>query len=205
MKKAQFVEMIQSWVENGVANPDLKRKYHPEMVAMNIGRAFNFVIYTTFRNNISDVDLFAKTYKVPVLKDGETYYFDMPVDTTQLPDNKQIRRISGTRGKYSFEPLPIGAGDVYDNTDVAQAVSFIGYTVMANRIELYNFPASDYLDQATAPELNITLIPAFEAYEDEDEVHIPSGKDMDVYNVLLQILAGRRPTDMINDGNPKQV
>ncbi len=208
MKKVQFVEMITSWVQNGVANPDLIRKYHPEMIALNIGRAFNHVIYATFRNNISDVDLFAKPYVVEVQYDSEAevYYFDMPAHTTQLPDNKQIRQISFLKDKkYSFEPLPVGAAEVFGDTDVALAFSYIGYTVLANRIELTNWPASDFAVSTTTPKLRVILVPAFEAYEDEDEVHIPSGKDIDVYNILLQILAGKRPTDMIADGNTKAV
>lgn len=153
----------------------------PQVVEACIGKAFNMLFYQAFRKDLSNLDLYAKTFKdVPVLKDEtDTFYCLLPIQTVQLPDCAEgVRRVYLKKGIRSqkFVPLEESAWDL--NLMVYKVVSWIGYSVKPDRIRFKDDPHCDtvYLD----------LVIPFELMDDDDPVYIPSGQD----ELLLQTVSG---------------
>lgn len=139
MNKGELISMITNKLSGGTLTPDLKSKYHPELIAMVIGRAFNQVLRDTITRS-SEFDIYARTYKnVEVFHDldTDTYYSSLPQDTIQLQNKQQIRRIALMKEKsgLSFKPLDIGAEEVYGGLEASMISTVIGFTLIGNRVE----------------------------------------------------------------------
>ncbi len=166
----------------------------PQVVESCIGKAFNMLFYGAFRKDLSNLDLYAKTYKdVAVLKDEatETYYSLLPVQTVQLPDCAEgVRRVYLKQGiqQRKFVPLQKSAWNL--NLTAYKIVPWVGYCVRPDRIEYKNDPQckSVYLD----------LVIPFELMDDDDPVYIPSGQDELLLQTVSGFLQGSPPVDKTN-------
>jgi hypothetical protein len=45
----------------------------------------------------------------------------------------------------------------------------------------------------------------FEEFEDDDDIDIPDGKDLEIFQTVVQLMNAKRPLDNVNDNNPQQV
>lgn len=194
MKKIQFIEAIQTLLPN---------KVHPGTLSIYIGRAFNQIIYATFRKNLSDLDLFSRTYtKVEVKKDNEQqlYYCDLPVSIVQLPNaGDGVRGISTMAGKgLEFVPISSNLQKLHEDLEIRDTDGPIPFMVMNNRIEFGNkSPMED------VSEVKLTIIPQFEALDMLDEFYIPAGKDEELLELVAKFAGVAPVVKEINDQSQK--
>ena len=205
MTKGEYIEINQRRLAGGNVTPDVMGKYHPEDIARWISSAFNQVIYATFRKNIRDLDLYAKTYKnVPVLFDTdlEIYYSNLPDPIIQLPNGKAIRKIAPmvVTNTYPEDTIKI-VGDneksVISRMEAGMYGQGIWATFNSERIE-YKYMSPDIQN------VMIKQVTPFYAYDIDDEFFIPSGTDFEVSRLVKEFMLGSPPEDIINDNNSKQ-
>ena len=192
MKTEQLIELVI------LRLPDID--WDENLVRLNISLGFNQIFYDTFRKDISNLDLYAKEYKnISVDYDSTTekYYSLIPVDSfVQFPDPQEgIRRISGMKSKdIQFVPIRGDAAKIFDGDTALSIGNIIGYSVTNGKIEYH------WMKEGVV-EVKMDIVRSFEAYDDDDEIHIPSGKDEQLIQLIVNFLLGSTADNLVNDNN----
>lgn len=178
MTKEQLIELVGSNVQG-----------HPQMIAMALGRAFNQLLYSTFRKDLSNLDLYAKN-ATGTIANGVC---DLPQSIVQLPvPGDGIRTITPTKEKgVYFIPMSEHAMRTFQSFSTPS--SYVGWCVRNGRIE---FEETDVTD------ITISYIPPFDALDDEDEVYVPVGADVQLIGLTQQFLQ-IMPEKKVIDSNDK--
>jgi hypothetical protein len=195
MTKQNFIDLIDSWLSG--SEPTTSHSIHPEIISYNIGRAFNQIVYETFRQDLSNIDLYRKRYTgVSVEADSETgvHYSTLPESILQLPVTGEGVIIYQTEGRKSlnFVPVKEDAIDVFDCLEVGKVDGTVGFVVTDGKVFYYGMA-----DGITSVSMRLPI--PFEKYADTDEVHIPSGKDVQIYTLVCQFLGQQPKANTIND------
>lgn len=190
MIKKKLIELIQENLNGGSTTPDILKKAHPLVISKYIEMAFNTIFYNIFRTNPEELDIYGKWYySQEVKKDAHVYYCDLPCGVIQLPNNSaSIRRITMTGDEYSvvFINVRTSANAVLNRLGTVDRSGAISYAV-SNRIVFDNF-------DSVIEKVNIFAITPFSDMEDTDNVPIPSGKDVEFLQIILQLMQ-----DKVND------
>ena len=207
MTREQLIELVQRKLEGGNLHPDLKGKYHPEVVAKCVGLAYNQLINDTYESSdrsILSLDPYTVTYKDVAItcdEDTDTWYSLFPASVLMLPDKQVgLRLVAPMSDNTStvFAPAEKNSWDVFANLEVGLVDPSIGYSVKPDRVEYAEKP----IDIDT---VRMELIPSFDAYEDTDEVKLPFGKDIMIFQLVVQILTDEKAEHQSNDNSDKQV
>ncbi len=190
MIKKQLIELIQENLNGGSTTPDILKKAHPLVIEKYVDMAFNTIFYNIFRNNPEELDVYGKWYYAQeVKKDDHVYYCDLPCGTIQLPSNSaSVRRITMTGDEYSvvFLNVRTSANAVLHRLGTIDRADAISYAV-SNRITFDGFDSS-------IEQVNIFAITPFSDMESTDNIPIPSGKDVEFLQTILQLMQ-----DKVND------
>ena len=194
MKKIELVEAI---------TEQLPVKLNPKVLELFIGRAFNQIIFETFRKDLTNMDIFTKSYyNVPVVQDEDTdqWYSELPVQIVQLPiSGDGVMAIHSMKGKgVEFAAKKSGMQDIHRELEVAYLDGPIPYWLMNGRVEYGSKP---FLDSIST--VKMSLIPQFGELDFMDEIHIPSGKDERLLELVTQFARITPPKQEINDQTDK--
>lgn len=194
MKKEEIIEVVS-------ANPKIKEGLTPQMVEKYIEFAFNQILFDTFRMAPSNMDIYRKTYKnIDVVKDSDTnvYYSMLPAPVAILPERSNGVRIQSMQGVGTdFVPVEEDSMDVFDGLEVGQVDKTMGYIVRTDRVEYYNF-------DSTISSVRLRMVVPFSAYDYDDNINIPMGKDEQFIQLVISFLLNQNwIKDLSNDGNPK--
>ena len=194
MKKIEFIESIQD---------RLPVKLHEKTIAIYIGRAWNTVVYETFRKDFSNLDIYTKTYGNVVVSydaDIDVYYSLFPIPIIQLPiAGDGIRSVHSMKGKgIEFAAIRSEMQDIHSGLEVGTLSSPIPYYIMNGRVEYGN---TGGIDTITA--VRMRAIPQFEALDMLDEVYFPVGSDERILEIVTNFAVGAIPQKEINDDNDK--
>ena len=161
---------------------------HPEIASKLITMAMNQILYDTFRRVPTELDLMAKEFTID-LTDGSA---ELPVSVYQLPEMAQVRRISLVDDNYlPIVPQPVSSIPMYNLLDVGLIDTTISFSLTGKTLTLYNLPSG-------TTQVKAWLIPTFDTLEDDDEVYIPSGKNIDFYTIIEQIYQSVQPPNLLN-------
>ena len=202
MIKAKLIRLIESHFNGTNATADGRSKYHPLYIEQFFSLAFNHLMYRLFRADLSNFDQYCKTYtNITIQQDTATgiWYSLLPVPVVQLPDAANgVRRISGMQNNNSIEFIPLkrDSWDIWASNNVAVTSKEIGYSVRIDRVEYYKKPLIDTM------EVKMDIVPLFDSYEDTDNIPIPSGADIDLFQIIQQLMSGRMPSDKVNNNIP---
>ncbi len=194
MKKIEFIESIQD---------RLPVKLHEKTLAIYIGRAWNTVIYETFRKDFSGLDIYTKTYPnvaVSYDADVDVYYSVLPVSIIQLPmSGDGIRSIHSMKGKgIEFAAKRAEMQDIHSGLEVGTLSGPIPFYIMNGRVE---YGTTGGIDTITT--VRMRAIPQFEALDMLDEVYFPVGSDERILEIVTNFAVGAIPKKEINDDNSK--
>lgn len=176
MNKLELIETLHARFPNS----------SPGEIEFQAGRAFNQIMYDVFRNDLSNLDLYAKEYiDVPVLKNVSTdeYYCILPEEICQFPDHAEgVRRVRKMKSK-SLDFVPIQK----DSESTFEALtggfdSTIGYSVAPDRIIWESNPG--------VSKVRMDLVIPFEKYDYEDTIYVPSGQDENFQLAIAKFLEG---------------
>lgn len=184
--KVQLVDLVYNNLRR--AKPDVD--YPRALVEHNIAKAWNQILYDTFRKDLSFLGFYAKEYTdITVTLNAITsvYYSTLPAAIVQLPDKSAgVRRISAaTNRTLQFIPMSEEVAELKASTEVGLVDGTkIGYIVRYGRVE-YD---SNMTAAIAAAGVKMSLVVPFDVYTRLENVPIPAGKDEDLVRLALQFM-----------------
>jgi hypothetical protein len=124
----------------------------------------------------------------------DLYYSLLPVSVIQLPDAANgVRRITGMQNHYTTEYIPLkrDSWDIWVRNNVAATSKENGYCVRIDRVEYFKKPIHETV--------KMDIIPMYDAYDDTDDIPIPSGADVKLLEIMINLMQGVQPSDKINN------
>ena len=108
----------------------------------------------------------------------------------------------------AFESSNITVGDIIHNTtdgswaEVSEITDDDNIITTALAGGVADTWAED--NEFLCPSLRVDLVLPFEEYDDTDDIYIPTGKDMELLHILIELLTQRKPVDLLNDNAEAQ-
>jgi len=168
---------------------DDSKNVHPDHVKFALSKAWNNLLYDTFRKHPRQLDFYAKEYtgETPALNaTTNRYELAMPAPILQLPDfGEGVRNI--TPEQYEGPEFVVTNEidqELYYDLDVYNVDDVIDYTVRVDKIIF----GTNMTAPVAAAGVRVLLIIPFDEFADTDEIPVPSGKDEQFYNLTLQFL-----------------
>jgi len=194
MKKIEFIEIVEARLNSDI---------HPRVIERYIGRAWNTIIYETFKKDFGGLDLYCKSYDAVAVSYDSTedvYYSVFPVDTIQLPSSGHgVISIHSAKGKgIEFAATRGEMQDIQSGLEVGILTGPIPYYLLNNRIEYGNTGGID-----TISSVRMRVIPQFEALAMTDDFYFPVGSDERILELVVQFALGKTPDKETNDGNDR--
>lgn len=132
-------------------------------------------------------------FNMPSTMESETGTADVGGSGTAL-----IRK-TGT----AFESSNISEGDIIHNTTDESWAEVVTITDDTNIVTtaLAGGTADTWAedDAYLCPSLRVDLVLPFEEYSSDENIYIPTGKDMELLHILIELLTQRKPVDLVND------
>lgn len=216
MNKSQLIELVRRNLQGGDAPISVRKKYDPRLVMLYVEMAYNDLVSLLYDDGIkkggdfSALDNFGKSYKrqLKYNSDREEYYLDLDMDIVPLPDNQGIRLVSPWLNQAnSYDYRDNNAQGVFSlllNDTVSTRPWF--YTELPY-IFLGHIPTPKGSKTEPTDELMVKVIPPFNKLDDNDEVFIPGGNNLKlfelVYNVVNQV--NKNPESEYDNANSKQI
>jgi len=197
---------IRSLVKNLLPKRDKTGKFHPQVIDAAIETVMNQVFYDVFMKQPRDLDNYTTTYgddgsPVAVAPNAVSgiEQSTIPATYVPLPD-----KASGVRAIY---PLAFAANAFYpmskreidlagSNSYFSQATDKIGYAVRGEIVEYYLMNST-----IKAAGVRMDVLQTFRAYDDDDEVKFPLGREADLIKGVLEMLGVQPPTDLSDLNN----
>ncbi len=214
MRKIELVEMVLDYLSGGDAPGDVRSRYHPAMIEKHIEGAYADLIYQVMEAAINPrdkkvdftvVDAFAKIHRnITVVDDVDRSlkYSVLPFAPLKLPEDRGIRMICPEDDPTNpFAPVDNNSQAVFAALEVGTVDNVPTYSLEkmdGNEYRVY------YPDDLITTEVTMLLILPLSQYDDYDEVPMPAGKDMGVFDAVVERLREKPPEDNINDGIASQ-
>lgn len=208
MNKEQIIELIGKTLAGGNLVPDGKGAYHPLVIEKYAAIVYPSFLFQVFKNatrytDYSRLDNFIKTYTVSVTKDTQRdkYYSVLPAQLVYLPEQLGIRQISTIIGENNpFIPTEATASAIFSELEISIVDDSIRYWMEGTKIWYRNM-TSDIADVGVL----MKLIVNFDEYADTDNVYLPPGGQDSFFNQIVAMIQKRKPEDIRNDNNSKQI
>jgi hypothetical protein len=212
MTKAQLIELVKRNLQGGDGTPELRGRYHQREIELYISMAFDSLLNNRLNErqeyreelglNNWKYDGLTKTYVVPILEDTvrDRRYSELPAHILSVVNNGGIRMICPVKEEQTqFFPRALTDTFLMDGLDVGQLTGMIYFN-----LERKNVYYSGDMD-CTWENVLMKLAIKFEEFEDDDDIDIPDGKDLEIFQTVVQLMNAKRPLDNVNDNNPQQV
>ena len=193
MKKGALIEKVrQEVLQNGLLSNDDLGRYSFRKCELDIQSIWADAIAILVRDSAS-LDYFSKTYDgadhtgVPIEydQDRKEYYIDLPVNILQLPANTGVCLVkphgATTRRFYPSNNAKIDLMMDLDNKYYDRTLYVLDGQ---NRLRIVFF---DYASR-NVRKVTLKLIPDFLSYGYDEEVNLPSGKNVEFFNILAKSL-----------------
>ena len=200
MTKRNLVDLIIHRLAGGSVSSDLIGKYHVEVVAKFASTAMNSVFFDLFRSNESLLDMYTKDYTVSIVEDTalDAYYSTLPAQIVQLPGNAGIRMITPKQDPSTIIPVvPSLSVSSLSNLEVCNICDTM-YGFLVNDKVYYRNKFDDFTV------VLMKLVVPLEEYAWTDEIYLPSGKGMEIVNMVSELMLNMPPEDMKNDNNSER-
>lgn len=201
MTKGEAIELVLQRVSGGTVNQDTSRRIRYEDVATYLTPAINYAItkqyYITKREEGESTvsDEFVATYYQPVLFDAQrdAYYSDLPAKLISMPKNRGIRYVGAIKGDNQFVEASLTATK-HDSYYTGSTANETIYRLVGSKLYYSNI-------SGTVKEVIIQMIANINDLDDEDELPVPSGTEIEVIDLCIQFFTGQRqmPQDVTNN------
>lgn len=202
MKKIVLIELLQQRTGRIVS---------PGMLNTALGRAFNQLLFETFRSKLGSYDSYATRFErrdVKYDESGMFYYTSLPANIIQLPFKTDgVRNITSPQdSNLNFAPV----SEIQEEIITGLEVGYIADSNIPIGFMLSKTASGEIIRYqkgriSNVKKVNLLLLVPIEDMEMTDEIKIPSGKDVELIGIALQILSGMPPDDKVNDGNAKTI
>jgi hypothetical protein len=208
MKKSILVELAQEALAGGDAPSEVRGKYHIAVIAQFLSMAYTDILQKEYDREDSEPSLFdncAKRYELVVERNQriDRNYVKLPVSLIPLrPRQAALRAISLLKSQQlAFAPIQNTSAPIWAELDAPKIDPTCTYMIEQNQIVFEN----------NAPEIGSTLlikiIPSLAELDDKDDVIVPGGNNMLLFQQMYQIMSMRRNRGDLNidDNNATQI
>ena len=198
MIKSVLIESVRKAIlKQSSNNQDATRFNHPQVVADEIGKAYNQIMKTYYSSDNTlmnaELDFYAKTFTAKINKLNSLYYVELPVRPVELKRNLGIRYIRPVNGDISFIRVMDTELESIKSLEVYKNAKKVFYYIEGDKIYLdYSRNEFTLIDS-----VKIKLLPVFSDFDDSDNIEFPQGEKQPT-DMVLETL-GFRPTDNINN------
>lgn len=210
MKKAVLIELIKENLAGGDAPAPIRGKYDDRVIEKYLEMGYDDLVADIYKecfktNNYSLLDNFGKAYKVVILKDEDRgeYYVELAISVVPLPDNQGIRLVSPYKDQsQAFDYIDNNSQHVFRYL-FNNVVSPTGiYYTELPRIYVSNFPTA-----LIGKELMVKVIPPFNGLDENDDVFLPGGNNLALFDRVYEIMfrKNKTPQDDYDNNNSKQI
>jgi len=173
--------------------PNADSKIYPAHIKKLIPAAINYAITKNYYISIKsgdgkDVSSFFVTTETLSITDNEVTLSAYPV---VLPNDRSIVYVGPKSEEYEFIPEPQKQQAISKHYSEFMPTSYVisGNTITLKRIE------------TGVTEVKVKYIASIDGFDDNTEIPIPAGLELEIINILVQFFTGERkmPEDVIND------
>lgn len=211
MKKAQFIELVKRSLDGGDSPAELRSRFHEREIELYIAMAFDSILNRK-ESQVKELqaemgrdswkwDALIKPYHLDIVKDTvrDRYYSELPVSVMSIVNNNGIRMVTPSKEESSaFFPRWQTDTFLMDGLDVNLMTGFIYYTLEGRRL-YYSGDIDCHWETVLAK-----LVLRFNEFEDDDEISVPDGKEIEIFSTVLQLMQAKQPMDIINDSTAIQ-
>lgn len=211
MKKNQLIELVKRNLGGGDSPSELRGRYHEREIELYLTLAFNSFLNrnATQKAELASelgrdawkFDALTKVYTLDILKDAtrNRYYSELPIHVLSISNNDGIRMVFPTQEeKSAFIPRRQLDTFLMDGLDVNQLSGMIYYSLEGNKL-WYSGDIDSCWTSVMAK-----LVLEFNEFDDEDDINIPDGNDMQIVQMAIQMLQQKAPADIIDDSVAQQ-
>lgn len=205
MKKQELIELVEARLSAGDATADVKARFHGNILALHIAAIYNRLIFDTYvegktHQDFSQLDAFAKNFRaIDILDDADRglKYSVLPFPPVRLPENLGIRMIIPEDDPTNpFAHVDNNSQAVLSTLDVGVVDTVPEFWIEKhddNKYRVY------YRNTAAITTVAILMLLPLTQYGDYDDVPMPSGRDLDVVDMIVERLGSMGPQDTNND------
>lgn len=201
IEKKALIELVRHRV-NGELQAKQLGKVGDQLLAYYIGRTYNSSLTAMFTRGGTNFDPYTKEYQsVAISQDTNTdvYYSTLPEKIINLPRKagNGVIRISGMKStSIEFAPIHNNALQSITTLEINDVDDVVGYVYKNGRVEYQGMTAT-----IASGTVKMELVIPFEAYDDTDEVMIPTGSDEILVQNVVQLIINTPDADRFNNGN----
>ena len=209
MRKVHLQELIQDYLSGGDAPEEIRGKYHDEVVLKHMENAFNAIVFSTWMEakahaDYSVLDSWARNYTITITSvDGTSGIAILPYPPMQLPDNRGILQLTPDNDLTNpFAYQETNAQGVFAALEVSSVLLKPSFYLEQNASSTDNTDTHQLIlsnipnGVATVYAKLIVPISRVDLY---DEIVIPAGKEDMMIRVVIGLMQGKLPEDVIND------
>lgn len=211
MRKNELIALIQHNLAGGDMVADLEARYHENIIAKYAEMAMSGILEQVQKQTIhykdwGQLDSYTKTFVAqPILLDStrDEYYSVLPARVVNLYRNRGVRFVSYNKDQSTkFLYRDNNSTDVYSELEVSLVDNRPTFYVEKGKV--FYDKISDKEELIAAGALMKLIVP-FGDLDDEDDVGIPAGQEPLLVEMILKLMKGMAPEDVLNDNNSKQV
>jgi len=205
MTKGEFIALIHNKVSGGIYGQDIARAIRKEDIATYLPAAINYAIMKQYYTDIERSgehgfpDDFIGTYQLPVVLDTarDMRYVQLTARPFSTIRNRGIRSVSPLRGFVQF--VATTYEELQHNQYYQGSLGIPVYWLEGTKIFFQGL--STLVD-----EVLVRIVTSVSDIEDEDELPLPAGLEVDVLSIVEQFFLGQRelPKDSLNNNNPER-
>lgn len=183
MKKGQFLEFVEQQLNGGVSLNDKSKKYTPQAIELAIGMAIQDIAGSDVRpgyENIINYLVTKSSSDVPVQRENGKAFFLLPFAPLSGAMSIKFVGVDINASPFSFHP----SAPMYSMMNELKAGSMRnGFYPDNEKFVFHRDPLVDHLF--------VSMIPAFDEYNEEDEF-VVGDQHMNLYGRVLEIM---KPVD----------
>ena len=189
MKKSQYIDEVRNIVG---------KEFHYKQIEAVLDNLYRQNVHDLTRQRLDSFDFLSKEYnEVAVSKDAisNIYYTALPVEILQFTDPTEgVRSINTVQGTdLNFSPTSENKVKLLTGLNFDNINTRIGYWVRHDKIWYYKMIPS-------ITKVRLALVIPFTAYEETDNVALPSGRDYDIIQSAINLLLRKQPEKLKQNG-----
>lgn len=201
MTKGEAIELVLQKVSGGTVNQDTSRRIRYEDVEAYLTPAINYAITKQYYINKKEEgestvsNEFVATYFMDVEFDSnrDAYFSNLPAKLITLPKNRGIRYVGAIKGDNQFIEANLTATK-HDSYYTGSTAKLTLYRLVGSKLYYFNI-------SSTVKEVIIQMIASINDLNDEDELPVPAGYEIEIIDLCAQFFLGQRevPQDVTNN------
>lgn len=202
--------MVQDHLSGGDLVDDLRGRYHPEVISGYIEMAYNDLVWQITEAalnpkkgtvDFSHLDAFTQMYRNITVDDDadrSLKYSVLPFAPVKLPEGLGIRLIAPEDDPANpFSHVDSNSQAVFGTLEVGSVDTVPTYHI--EKVSGNEYRAYYDSNIGSIAEVSMLLVLPYAQIDDFDQLPMPGGKEMAIFDAVVERMSGKAREDIIND------